>query len=180
MKTILILLLAVYAVAGWAQTGSLLPKIVPGQKTEIWSKTGYYDNNTREQVFLGDVRVVDPKIKLTCERMVVNIPESGQRLSSLTAETNVVIDFEDGTQKYHITANRAVYGYKVVNSVTNETIVFTGLPGLKPLVTMPDGTMMASEPIVYDRVAKRVSFSDYYFRANQSLTDTNGSSPLKL
>ena len=107
MKTILILLLAVYAVAGWSQTGSLLPKIVPGQKTEIWSKTGYYDNNTREQVFIGEVRVVDPKITLTCERLTVDVPEEKKHLSRLTAETNVVISFVDeknSTQKHHVTA----------------------------------------------------------------------------
>ena len=182
MKTILILLLAVCASAGWAQTGASLPKIAPAQKTEIWSKSGYYDNNTREQVFLGEVRVVDPKITMTCERLVVNVPEAGQRLSHLTAETNVVINFVDEKskdQKYHVTAALAVYSYGVVNSVTNETITFTGLPGKPPMVDTAQGTI-SSEPLVWDRAAGRFVFKDYHMQMNQSLTDTNGSSPLKL
>ena len=182
MKTILILLLAVYAVAGWAQTGSLLPKIVPGQKTEIWSKTGYYDNNTREQVFLGDVRVVDPKITLTCERLTVDVPEEKKHLSRLTAETNVVINFVDeknSTQKYRVTAARAVYSYTVVNSVTNETITFTGLPEQPPLVDTDQATI-TSEPLVWDRVAGRFNFFNYHIKLKQSLTDTNSASPLKF
>jgi lipopolysaccharide export system protein LptA len=182
MKTILILSLAVCAAASWAQPSSVLPKIVPGQKTEIWSKTGFYDNNTREQVFLGEVRVVDPKIKLTCEQLTVNVPEPGQRLSRLTAETNVVIDFVDEKskdQKYHVTAAMAVYSYSVVNSVTNETVTFTGLPGKPPLVDTAQGTI-SSEPLVWDRAAGRFVFKDYHMQLNQSLTDTNGPSPLKL
>ncbi len=182
MKTILILLLAICAGASWSQTGSALPKTAPGQKTEIWSKSGYYDNNTREQVFLGNVRVVDPKIILTCEQLTVNVPETGQRLSRLTAETNVVIDFVDEKskdQKYHVTAAMAVYSYSVVNSVTNETITFTGLLGKPPLVDTAQGTI-SSEPLVWDRAAGRFIFKDYHIQLNQSLTDTNGSSPLKL
>ena len=182
MKTILILLLAVYAVAGWAQTGSLLPKIVPGQKTEIWSKTGYYDNNTREQVFIGEVRVVDPKITLTCERLTVDVPEEKKHLSRLTAETNVVINFVDeknSTQKYRVTAARAVYSYTVVNSVTNETITFTGLPEQPPLVDTDQATI-TSEPLVWDRVAGRFNFFNYHIKLKQSLTDTNSASPLKF
>lgn len=182
MKINLILWLAVYAGAGWAQTDSALPKIAPGPKTEIWSKTGYYDNNSREQVFLGEVRVVDPKITLTCERLAVIIPVDKQHVSHLTAETNVVIDFADEkskNQKYHVTAAMAVYSYAVINAVTNETITFTGLPGKPPLVDTAQGTI-SSEPLVWDRTAGRFLFKDYHIQFNQSLTDTNGSSPLKL
>ncbi len=182
MKTILILSLAVCAGAGWAQTNTALPKIAPGAKTDIWSKTGYYDNNTREQVFMGNVRVVDPKITLTCERLTVDVPEEKKHLSHLTAETNVVISFADeknSTQKYHVTAALAVYSYSVVGSVTNETITFTGLPEQPPLVDTDQATI-TSEPLVWDRVAGRFIFTDYHIKLKQSLTDTNGSSPLKL
>ena len=179
MKTILILLLSFGAGAGWAQTNAPALKMAPANKMVIQSKTAYYDNNTHETIFLDDVRVNDPKIKLQCERLAVIIPQKGEHLSHLVAETNVVIDMIDDGQARHLTAHRATYEYRVVNSVTNETVVFTGLPDQKPLITMPDGSVMSSEPITWDRVANRIKFSEFH-GIMQSLTDTNSGSPLKL
>ena len=173
MKTILILLLALGAGAAWAQTNS------PTNKMHIQAKTVSYDNNTHETIFLGDVLVTDPKIKLRCERLAVIMPQKGERLSHLTAETNVVIDVVEDNQARHITSHKATYDYSVVNSVTNEVIMFTGLPTQKPLITMPDGSVMSSEPIIWDRAANKIKFSDFH-GIMQSLTDSNSASPLKL
>ena len=179
MKTILMLLLAFGVGVGWAQTNSPALKMDSTNKMVIQAKTAYYDNNTHETIFIGDVRVNDPKIKLQCERLAVILPQKSEHLSHLLAETNVVIDMIDDGQTRHLTAHKATYEYSVVNAVTNETVVFTGLPDQKPLVTMPDGSVMSSEPIIWDRVANRIKFSEFH-GIMQSLTDTNSRSPLKL
>jgi len=180
MRTIFICLLAA-TVAALAQTNLPLPKVMPGQKTVITSDTALYDSNTRQLVYLGNVLVVDPRIHLTCDRLVVDVPEQGERLSRLSAETNVVVDFADengAQQQYHVTADNAVYSYGVLNLKTNETVTFSGVPGRLPLVTTKQGTMSA-EQIIWDRAAGRIQFRGYHGEL-PSLTDTNSPSPLKL
>ena len=181
MRTILFLLVAACGGAAWAQTNLALPKGVPGQKTVITSDSGYYDNATRQLVYVGHVLVVDPRIKLQCDRLLVDVPEPGQPLKHLFAEateTNVVIDFVDEKQQnYHVTAANAVYAYGVVNSVTNETVTFTGTPGHAPRVVTSQG-IINSEPLVWDRVARRFIFNHYSMELQQSITDTNNTSPV--
>jgi lipopolysaccharide export system protein LptA len=180
MKAILIMMLAAASATVWAQ-GNLampspsLPKGVSTQKTLITSDTGSFDNNTRQLIYIGHVVVTDPRIKLQCERLTVNVPENNQRLSRLSAETNVVIDFTDEKQQaYHVTSANALYEFSVVNNVTNETITFTGLPGVKPRVVTAQGTIK-SEPLVWDRVARKFIFNGYEMEMNSVTDSTNGS-----
>jgi len=119
MRFFLILLLAGSCGLVWAQTNAPAEKKPPAQPTEINSDSADFDLNTRRVVYRGHVAVIDPKIKLNCERLVVDLPESGNHLSHISAETNVVIDLTDEKgDKYHVTSDSAVYAYSVVNSVT--------------------------------------------------------------
>jgi lipopolysaccharide export system protein LptA len=179
MKTILFILLAVGSGAVWAQTNLALPKNPASAKTVITSDSATFDNNTQQQVFLGNVVVVDPRITLYCHRLLVIVPKKGERLSHLTAETNVVIDFVDPEkhETNHLTANIAIYNYAVVNSVTNETVTFTGTPGHPPRVVTAQG-IINSEPLIWDRAANKFIFKSYSMELQQSITDTNSTSPV--
>ena len=183
MKTSLILfLLLAFSGATWAQTNLVSSNGLPAQKTIIESESGSFDNATRLMVYLGNVRVTSPELHLKCERLVVGIPEKGQRLSRLTAETNVVIDYTDEAQHdaKHITSNLAVYDYRVVNSVTNWTVTFTGTPNNPPVVVDAMGTI-ASETITWNGVTRKISFDGKYRTVLPiSLTDTNSASPMNF
>ena len=79
--------------------------------------------------YYGQVHVDDPRIKLTCAQLTVDLPLSGGHVSHILCQTNVVIDFRDDTgQTYHATGDQAVYDYRVADSVTNETMTLTGQP----------------------------------------------------
>ena len=124
--------------------------------TEIDSDMADIDLNIHQAVYRGHVLVMDPQVRLTCEWMRVDLPTGGNHLDHVEAKTNVVIDFTDQKgQTNHITAAQAVYDYKVVNAVTNETVTFTG----KPVVETPDMTIY-SEPLVWDRAANKYHFTE--------------------
>ena len=69
----------------------------------------------------------DPEIKLHCEWLVADLPQTGGASTNIVAETNVVIDAtDDKGQKMHATGDKAVYVYAVENGVTNEMVTLTG------------------------------------------------------
>jgi lipopolysaccharide export system protein LptA len=123
------------------------------------------------------VLVADPKIRLKCEQLVVDLPEAGQHLSHVAAETNVVIDFTDEKgAAYHVTAANAVYSYNVLNATTNEAIVLTGAPK----VETADATI-TSEPLTWDRTTGHFIFSNPHMISRQNLGgEGTNASPGKL
>jgi lipopolysaccharide transport protein LptA len=126
----------------------------PSGPTQINSDGAEFDLNLRQAVYQGHVVVDRPDMKLTCGWLTVNLPQAGERLDRIVAETNVVIDFtDDKGQKYHVTSAKAVYAYTMENSTTNETVTFTG----SPRVEMNQGTI-ESEPMVWDRVRNKFIF----------------------
>lgn len=147
----------------WAQTNAPIPT----HPTEVNSDKADFDLKHRRASYRGHVSVVDPRIKLTCELLVLDLPENGGHVSHVQAETNVVIDFTDEqTNKFHITSDKAVYAYKVVNAVTNETVTFTG----NPIVTTAQGTIY-SEPMVWDRADGQLHFTNPRMISNQGLNN---------
>ena len=89
--------------------GNLNPLFVTGPQLDF-RETGDFDLNIRRAIYRGHVSVVDPKVKMQCGWLVVDLPSAGGHLQSVNAETNVVIDFTDEKgQAYHVTAVRAVY-----------------------------------------------------------------------
>jgi lipopolysaccharide transport protein LptA len=114
--------------------------------TEIFADTADFNLKTQLAVYTGHVRVEDPQMKLTCGVMTARVPQSG-RPDSIVAEQNVVIDAIDNEGKpVHATGDKAVYTYRVINSVTNETVELTG----NPRVQKP-GYEATADTITWDR-----------------------------
>ncbi len=129
----------------------------------------------RHAVYRGNVRVDDPQMKLTCEEMTADLPQTGGHIDHLVALTNVVMDFvDDKGQTNHATSDKAVYDYNVVNGVTNETVTLTG----NAKVENAQG-WMTGEPIIWDRVNNSVHAENQKMILRQNITTTlvNTNSP---
>jgi len=130
----------------YAQTNSSAasPK---SRVTHIDSDRADFDLNARTAIYRGNVRVSDPEMKMTCEWLVADLPQSGH-INRIVAETNVVIDYTDSkNQVTHATGEKAIYNYSVQKGVTNETVTLTG----NPVVNNPQFHMVA-DPLVWDRI----------------------------
>jgi lipopolysaccharide export system protein LptA len=144
----------------------------PRAPTVITSDAADFDMNIRQGIYRGHVVVQDPDVKLTCAWLVIDLPDSGSHLNHVLADTNVVVDFTDEKgQTYHVTAARAVYDYKVVNTETNETVTFSG----SPKVVTKESTI-ESEPMIWDRARNKFSFIGPIMKSSAGLGgegDTN-------
>jgi lipopolysaccharide export system protein LptA len=172
MNKRIFLLLALSGGLALAQLNPPPPKLKAASQppTEISSDSADFDLNIRRAIYRGHVLVVDPKVTMQCELLVVDLPAAGGHLTNVLAQTDVVIDFIDERGKTnHVTAAKAVYAYSLIGSVTNETVTFTGTPGEKPRVEYPDYTI-TSEPLIWDRAGNHFIFHDekMIFRQNIS------------
>lgn len=141
-----------------AQTNSLLQESSE-QEIGIHSDHFYYDGKARELVHYGNVVATNSQGQLTCGRLTVPLPpggSAGSHPTNVVAETNVVIDFLKNGETIHITSDKAIYAYSVVNAVTNETFTFTG----HAMATTSQYTA-TGEPLVWDNVAGRFYGTDY-------------------
>jgi len=131
-------------------------------QTEILSDNGgdfYYKIKT--YIYRGNVRVLNPQMKLTCELLTIESPEMKEgKFNRATAETNVVIDWVDDNGTNHATADKAVYTYSLTNLATlpetrfetNALVVLSG----HPYVTNKIGTWNG-DPIIWDRIKDVIS-----------------------
>lgn len=132
--------------------------------TEIQSLSGQFFMKSNVFVYRGDVRVDNPQMKLRCELLTVEAPKlASGKFNRATAETNVVIDFVNGTPPdqttNHATSEMAVYTYTLTNLAippaqqwqTSAVVVLTG----NPVVTNLQGTFVG-DPIVMDRIADTI------------------------
>jgi lipopolysaccharide transport protein LptA len=95
-------------------------------ETEIFSDHFDFDSKSRTAVYAGNVRVIDPRMKLTCDTMTGQIGDSTNRFRHVVAEGNVVIDAVDNEGRpVHATSGKAIYDYRADNSLTNETVELT-------------------------------------------------------
>ena len=130
------------------RTNVIRPRRSRRAPTLINSEHVDFDLAGRHAVYLGNVHVDDPQMKLTCEELIADFPQSGGHIDHLVAQTNVVMDSVDEKgQTNHATSDKAVYDYKVVNGVTNETVTLTG----NAKVESAQG-WLTGEPIIWDRV----------------------------
>ena len=137
----------------------------PKPPTEINADAADFDLNIHQAIYRGHVLVVDPQVRMMCAWMLVDLPTGGDHLNHVLAVTNVVVDFVDQKgQTNHVTAAQAVYDYKVVGTVTNETVTFSG----NPIVEMPTMTIY-SEPLVWDRGENK-----YHFTEPKMISKDNG------
>lgn len=134
MKTAcIILVLAGFGAVLIAQTNTPpAAKAVRGE-THIYSTSLEVDYPNRTTIYTGNVRVDDPQLKLTCARLTARFMTNAPQLQieSIVAETNVVVDALDweGVTN-HCTAEKLVYSYSVIDSITNQTLELTGNPQL--------------------------------------------------
>ena len=176
MKTMCLIL--TLALCGVAQAQTNVVKTVPRAATEINSDAAEFDLNARQAVYHGHVVVNDPQMKLVCERLVVFMPQTGERLNHIEAQTNVVIDFSDNHgATARATGSLAVYRYLVQNGATNETVTLTG----NPQVESAQGTLTGDQ-IIWDRGNNRLRATEQHMIFRKSLNDNIGSNaaPIKL
>jgi lipopolysaccharide transport protein LptA len=114
--------------------------------TEIFSDHVEFQMKTNIAIYTGHVRVIDPRLNLTCDALTIRVPKSEGRPDYILAEQNVVIDAKDKDgHPVHATGDKATYTFHVENSVTNEVLVLSGNPFLKS--EMFTGT---GDPITWD------------------------------
>ena len=188
MKRMVILLLAASACLVQAQatapamaaTNAPVAK-APDQEVVVTSQQLFYHGNERQVVYVGNVLVTDAKSTLRCEQLTVDLPADGGHPTNIVAVTNVVVDARDEKgQTNHITADKAVYAYHVVNTVTNETITFTGGDPM-PKVDNPQ-FIIYGEPLVLNLATKQFSASNekMIFKAAPNAEKGTNASPLNL
>jgi lipopolysaccharide transport protein LptA len=172
MKIIYLMTLLVLAIDGGrlqAQTNvSAMPKPTRAMNavTHISSVSAEFDLVARRAVYRSNVRVDDPQMKLTCEQLTADLPQSGGHVDHLVALTNVVMDSVDEKgQTNHATSDMAVYDYKVQNGVTNETITLTG-----NAMAETAQVILWGEPILYDRIKGTLTATNQHMIFKQSLT----------
>jgi lipopolysaccharide export system protein LptA len=192
MKRFLILLLAaIGATAAWGQTNATNaaagkpPEQKPAQQ-EIGLTSGHfiYDGGKRVVIYFDHVVVTNFQGRLTCERLTIDLPPEGSTNNQPTnavAETNVVINFINKGDTNHVTCDRAVYAYSVVNAVTNNTITFHGSTNSPAEVQNSKGTT-TGEPLVYDLVSGQFSGVNtvMHFLVPSGTGNGTNSSPLNL
>ncbi len=158
------LLLAFNGGLAWAQTNapatSLSTTNAPEPQTDIYSEHGYFDGNTRQMIYQGNVIATDAKATLHCGQLTVDLPPDGGHPTNIVALTNVVIVATDEKgQTNTVTADKAVYAYSVVNSVTNETVTFTGG---NPMPKVENAqVIITGEPLILNLATKIYSGSNY-------------------
>jgi lipopolysaccharide transport protein LptA len=131
-----------------AQTNvTLSTSTAPVAPTKISSDMVNFDLKTRVAIYSGNVRVDDPRMKLSCEILTATAPQDGGRIESIVAQTNVVIDMVDENgETNHATGEKLVYTFNVVNGVTNETARLT----INPRIEKPDFTA-TGDAILWNR-----------------------------
>lgn len=113
----------------WRQTNASLAVsnrvrtlIREAQPIEVQAGRFEYWDSLSQVTYEGDVRAQDPQVEVECGRLIVQLPESGQAPTRITAETNVVArNRQDGSV---VTAQRAEYRFEE----GREWIDLTGSP----------------------------------------------------
>jgi len=145
-------------------------------QTRIDSESAVFDLTSRHAIYRGNVRVDDPKIKLSCEELTADLPQSGGHVDHLVALTNVVMDsVDDKGQTTHATSDKAIYDYKVVNGVTNEPITLTGNAKVENAQVILTG-----EPIIYNRATGSLTATNQHMIFKQNLASALASTNLPV
>ena len=176
-RFVILLLLATSGLLLRAQTNTL----PPDQQLIIDSEHGRFDGVARQMIYEDKVFVTDGKSRLYCEKLIVDLPPEGGHPTNIVALTNVVIyALDDKGQTNHITADKAVYRYHVVDSVTNSIITFTG--GNPSPKAESSQFIIYGEPLTLDLITRQFSGEHYHMifkQTTNSVTGTN-SSPMNF
>jgi lipopolysaccharide export system protein LptA len=145
-------------------------------ETEILSESAYFDLKGRTAIYMGDVKVRDPRMDLSCEVLTVHMAPSGGKFDSIVAETNVAIDFLDEKgQKVHGTGGKAIYTYNVFGNYTNDVLELMDNPVLKTV----QGDWYG-DTIKLDRVNNTISGTHSRMIIRNTSGDTNSIIPAPM
>jgi lipopolysaccharide transport protein LptA len=123
---------------------------------QITSRSSEVNLRSNVVVYVGNVRVTEATMSMTCEYLVAIMPQRGGRIESILAQTNVVIDMTDERgDKVHGTGEKLLYTYQVTESATNEVVQLSG----NPLITTSQGSTRA-DVITYNRTTQNVRFEN--------------------
>ena len=138
--------------------------------TEIISKSAYFDLKARTAIYMGDVRIKDPRMELSCEVLTVKLAtEGGGKFQNIIAENNVIIDFSDDKgQHIHGTGGKAIYTYNVTSTYTNDVMELLE----NPLLQTAQGNWQG-DVITLDRVNNTVKATNSRMRIMQPAGSTN-------
>ena len=115
-----------------------------------------FDLNNHWVTYSDHVIVTNAEVRMTCEWLMANIPQSGEHITNIVARTNVVVDYtDDKGQKSHATGEKGVYSYDVEDGTTNELIHLTGDPEHRPKLEQPQGSVTA-DSIIYDLTNRKL------------------------
>jgi lipopolysaccharide export system protein LptA len=142
------------------------------QEVGIHSDHFYYDGKARELVYYDNVVATNAQGQLTCGRLTILLPPESSlsgHPTNVVAETNVVIDFLRNGDTNHISSDKAIYAYSVVNAITNETITFTGHARGENAKGW-----MTGEPLVWDNIANKFTGTDFKTMLKPAAKSGNG------
>lgn len=105
---------------------------------DIFSDRFEYAQLSGLGVYQGNVRVAGTNLSATASRLTIVLPVAEHRMQTLTAEQNVIIDYE----KIHATGERAFY------SADTDLIQLSGLPRPTWRIEDKDGS---GDELVFDR-----------------------------
>jgi len=159
-----------------AQTNGVAATNAAPRETVITSDSVDLDLGAgrHQAVYYGHVRMDDPQMKLACEWLVADLPQSGGHINHIVAETNVVIDFTDERgQPTRATSDKAVYLFAVTTGVTNKIVTLTGHAQVENAQMTETG-----EPIILDLLNKKMHADNEKMILRQTLesaaAETNG------
>jgi lipopolysaccharide transport protein LptA len=163
---LIVLLLVIGGASMQAQTNVIAALQPVRSQTVITSTVVFFSNPARQIIYRGKVHVDDPQMKLTCEQLTADFPQTGGHINHLVALTNVVMDaIDEKGQATHATSDRTIYDYKVENGVTNEIITLTGHARAENAQCILYG-----EPITYDRVTGSLTATNQHMIFKQNLS----------
>jgi hypothetical protein len=185
MRRLLVLLFAalVAMIAGFGRAQTNAPASKPGaplpmdtkiENLDIHSEHGYFNDPTRQMVYYSHVIVTYPGMKLTCERLTIDVPTVGQP-TNIVAETNVIVHYTDQKGTNLLTSDKLIYSYHLVNGVTNELVTATGHAKLDNAQLWETG-----EPFIWDNVAKTLNVTDPKTHFKQTPGGNTNGSPLNF
>lgn len=163
----------------WAQADSTTPQPAQ-QEIGLHSDHFQFDGSTRQLIYSDHVRATNAQGKLTCERLTISLPAEGalsSRPTNAVAEINVVIDFVDKGDTNHLTCDKAIYDYNVVNGLTNETLTFTG-----HATNTSSKAWITGEPLIWDNAKGRFSGSNFesHFKQPAGVGNGTNTTPFKF
>jgi len=145
------------------------PPPIPEPLTLISADRGEFDMVGRVVTYHGHVRVDDPEMKLKSEWLITDLPQPGEHVNRIVAETNVVIDFlDDKGRTNRATGDRTVYSYAVKDGTTNELVTLSGNAKVENAEFI-----MTGEPIVLDLITRKITANNLVMVPRHSLINPN-------